>query len=276
MHSIDTRLHCVIYRHNLNHLHHLQLELLKISNRSSMPWNYDTYQPRTDRYGAAYYGMLAGPPRDRQLRYEPSTDPRDSRRTVLGTASRGMRRSMRSEQSVPNPRRAASEVPTYRTYHRPPSIEEPVVPYALQPPDFGSRPTPRRLQPTYQVIPDPRRSDRRPVSSGYYSERSNLSIPSSMHGQVSSSRDSSVRPTRAHVDPVLHDRFRDQPVFDAGSAGRESSRRSREGGRNELRQAAKDFDRREHGRHGEHYRQTSGRWYDRGLWDRLRRGARRW
>lgn len=270
---IDTHPQYFVYQRSLHHLTCLLLKLLKISNRSSMPWNYETYRPRTGRYGAAYYGMLAELPRDRQWRYEPPTNSRDSRRSEFDTAPRGMRRSEKSQRSQQHSCRAASQVSTNNRHHQPPPpVEERMVPYALQSPSYGLQPPSRRPEPAYQAESAPRRSSRCPISSGYYTEPSNLSVPSSMHGQVSSSRNSSVRSARAHVDPVPHDRFRRSPMF---YTSHENSHKSRDGQRNELRRAARDFDRREHGQRGRDYEEPPGRWYDRGLSGRSRRGERR-
>jgi hypothetical protein len=190
-----------------------------------MPWNYEIYRPRTERYGAAYYGMLAGPPRDRQWRYDVPKDSRDSRRSEFGTASRGMHCIERSQRI--QSRRAASEVSANHRYHRSPSSAEGrTVSYGAQANNCGSCIQGARNNRGYyrEPISDPghmiapsrrseaahhaesasRSSSRRPISSGYYSEPSDILTPSSMLGQVSTSRNSSDRAAGARLNLVHH------------------------------------------------------------------------
>jgi hypothetical protein len=101
------------------------------------------------------------------------------------------------------------------------------------------------------------------VSSNCHSKRSNFSVSSSMHGQVSSLRSPSDRASGARVDDVHHGRSLVSPMFDPGY---ESSHKPRESWRNEVRQAAKDFGRKACWLDGRDYGQRGGRWYDQGFW----------
>ena len=264
-----------------------------------MRWNFGTYQPRADRYGAAYYGTLKrSHPRSTHVNGErhraPETRPRESRRSNLDTGSRRRHRANARERPHQARPRITSEAARYNRHRR--SSAQYVPPTApctldssnhgqrLQEPDavYRQEASPSRsfLEDMYRDAPSSLLSINRPSSparpaaptsrssSRHPADPIHPSEQSSERSQVNVSVESGAPAPRSREKRMLTVRFDETSTHNAGTTGRHTSCRSRH---NELRQGYQDYDRTGRGE-GINAIRDAGRWWRRSFGSNSRRG----
>ena len=235
-----------------------------------MPWNFGTYQPRADQYGAAYHGALErSHPRSMHVYRErdraPETRPRESRRSNLHTGARRRHRANTRERPHQARPRIASEAARYNRHRSSTQCLPQTEPFTqdstnhgqrVQEPDAGYRqeasPSRSFLENMYRDAPGSLPSINRPStparpaappsrsSSGHPPSPTRPSERSSVRSQVDASVEPGAPAPRSCERQLRTVRFDEMSALNAGTTGRQTSGRNRH---NELRQGYQAYDR---------------------------------